>query len=267
MSTEKLVSIIIPMYNAEHTIITAITSIKNQTYETFEIIVIDDGSIDNSYFLVRDFIEKNPTLNVHLLKKENGGVSSARNVGLKQAHGDFIAFLDSDDEWLSRKLEIQLSIFENNPKIDFLGTNRNNEFYKNLPWIKFDYLTKITPKILLFKFVFIVPTIIFKSKIVERIGLFDETQRYAEEGNYFLRIGQFFNCYLLKESLVITGNGKAHFGESGLSSNLLGMEKGELKNIKFAYNNSIINFIEYIIFTFYSILKFIRRLFIVKVFR
>ena len=125
-------------------------------------------------------------------------------------------------------------------------------------------MPKISPKLLLVKFIFVVPTIIFKKEIISTIGYFDETQKYAEEGNYFIRIAQKFNCFLLNESLVITGGGKDHFGHSGLSGNLKEMEKGELRNMKYAYKLGIVNFFEYIVLVIFSILKFVRRLIIVK---
>ena len=106
--------------------------------------------------------------------------------------------------------------------------------------------------------------LIFKNKILSNIGFFDENQRFAEEGDYWIRICNKNNCYLLNESLVITGGGKPSFGFSGLSSNLWQMEKGELKNMKTALSLKIINLFEYFLLVIYSLLKFVRRLMIVK---
>jgi hypothetical protein len=99
---------------------------------------------------------------------------------------------------------------------------------------------------------------------LQNIGFFNETQRYAEEGNYFIRISNKYNCYLLNESYVITGGGKNHFGDSGLTANLYQMEKGELKNLVYSFQNNIINIFEFIFFTIFSILKYFRRVIIVK---
>lgn len=258
------VSVVIPMYNSSNTILSTLNSIKKQTVPPFEVIIIDDGSIDESATIVENFIVNNPILNIKFIKKLNGGVSSARNVGMKAAEGDWIALLDSDDEWLPNKLERQIEVLNNNLEIDFLGTNRNNEYFNNILWKKMNLLTKISPRLLLVKFIFVVPTVIFKKKIIDKIGYFDETQKFAEEGNYFIRIAQKYNCFLLNESLVFTGGGKEHYGRSGLSGNLKEMERGELKNMKIANELGVINNITYYILVVFSILKYLRREIVVK---
>ena len=97
MNTSSLVSIIVPLYNKEHQIKRCIESLLKQTYKNIEIIIIDDGSSDNSYIIASSY--KDTRLNVY--KKENGGVSSARNFGIEKATGDYIAFVDSDD-WVDK---------------------------------------------------------------------------------------------------------------------------------------------------------------------
>ena len=173
--------------------------------------------------------------------------------------------LDSDDEWLPEKIEKQIALFEKDNNIDLLGTNRNNEHFKSFLGFKFNYLTRISSKLLLLKTFLVTPSVIFKKKVLLNTGFFDEKQKFAEEGDYWIRICNKNNCYLVNESLVITGGGKPNFGFSGLSSNLYKMEKGELKNIKTALNLKIINIFEYFFLVIYSIAKFIRRLIIVKI--
>lgn len=258
------VSVVIPMYNSEKTVLQTLNSVISQTVLPYEIIVVNDGSTDKSKKVVEQFIIENKILPIKLVNKKNGGVSTARNEGIRAAAGNWIALLDSDDEWLPNKLHRQLEVIEKNPQIDFLGTNRNDEYFNSILWKKLDYLTKISPKLLMVKFIFVVPTVIFRKSIVDHVGLFDETQRYAEEGNYFIRIAHKFNCYLLNESLVVTGGGKAHFGHSGLSGNLKEMELGELKNLKDAKGLKIINIFEYYGLVLFSLLKYLRRLLIVK---
>lgn len=262
-----LISVIIPIYNSETTIMSCVNSVLNQTYKgKVEIIVVNDGSKDNSQAIVEEIIENSASgISIHLINKVNGGVSTARNAGIKFAKGDWIALLDSDDEWLPNKLERQIQVLNENLEIDFLGTNRNGEIFDKILWKKIKGLTKISPKLLMVKFIFVVPTVIFRRKIVCNVGYFDETQKYAEEGNYFIRIAQKYNCYLLNESLVITGDGKAHFGHSGLSGNLKEMEKGELKNLKDALSLKIINIFQYLCLVVFSILKYFRRIVIVKI--
>lgn len=255
------------MYNSEKTIIRTLDSVKNQTVLPAEIIVVNDGSTDNSLNIVENYVSLNTFLRIMIVDKSNGGVSTARNAGIKASKGNWIALLDSDDEWLANKLERQIEILAQNPQIDFLGTNRNGEYFVNILWKKLDLLTKISPKLLLVKFIFVVPTVVFKKSITDAIGFFDESQRYAEEGNYFIRIAQKYNCYLLNESLVLTGGGKEHFGHSGLSGNMKEMEKGELKNIGDSLALEIINIFEYILLVVFSILKYFRRVIVVKFFR
>lgn len=258
----KKISVVIPMYNAKDTIVRALNSVISQTYQgVLEIIVVNDGSKDNSPQIVEDFISKNPQINLKLINQLNGGVSKARNTGLRNATGEYIALLDSDDAWFENKLTAQMNILIANGSIDFLGASFEGFGFKNK---EEGALVKIEFKDLIFKNYFQPSTIVFKSEIVKSIGFFDENQRYAEEGNYFLRIARQFNCYFLNKNLIVYGDGKSGFGESGLSANLKEMEKGELKNLKFVCKQGWITFPTYFTAVTYSILKYIRRVLIVK---
>lgn len=90
-----LVSIIIPMYNVENCIATCVQSVIKQSYTNFELLLIDDGCIDRTCDICREFIENDKR--IYLIRKQNGGVSSARNLGLKKANGNYVCFIDSDD--------------------------------------------------------------------------------------------------------------------------------------------------------------------------
>ncbi len=96
----EMISVVIPLYNKAKSIVTTLQSVLDQTYKDFELIVVDDGSTDNSLNVVRSFVH---SLNVHsfirIIHKENGGVSSARNRGIQEAKGEYVAFLDGDDIW------------------------------------------------------------------------------------------------------------------------------------------------------------------------
>ena len=107
---ENLVSVIVPAYNAASFLPKAIASIDRQGYHPLEIIVVDDGSTDNTAEVVRSL----PSVS-HYFHQENKGPSAARNVALKHAKGEFIAFLDSDDEWPVGKLELQLGRLRADP--------------------------------------------------------------------------------------------------------------------------------------------------------
>jgi glycosyltransferase involved in cell wall biosynthesis len=113
MNNNKLVSIITPLYNSEKTISDTIDSVINQTYYNWEMIIVDDCSTDNSVDIVKSYIRDD--LRIKLIQlTENSGPAVARNVGLENSLGRFIAFLDSDDLWFPQKLDKQISFMLNN---------------------------------------------------------------------------------------------------------------------------------------------------------
>lgn len=254
------ISIVIPVYNAENSILKVLESVKKQTYKDFEIIVVNDGSTDSSEELINSFIQVNPSIEFTYISQINKGVSAARNKGIYKSKGGLIAFLDSDDQWLPNKLERQIQVLKENPQIDLLGTNRNNECFNDFWFKEIGLLTKINTKELLYKMFFFTSTVILKKEILEVVGLFDEKQSYCEDGNLFIRISEKFNCYFLNESLVRYGAGKEYFGDKGLSSKLWEMQKGEIININYVHKKRIVNFREYILVYLYSYIKFFRRL-------
>lgn len=259
------VSVVIPMYNAEKSILQTLDSVAQQTVTPHEVIIIDDGSSDASYTLVQNYLaDYQGGIQFALHRQANAGVSRARNEGMRRAKGDFIALLDADDRWQPEKLARQLEILKTHPDIDFLGTNRNGEHWQRWMFKKFDHLSPISARLLLYKTFFVTPTVLFKRAILAQTGYFDESQRYAEEGNYWIRICHEHHCVLLNESLVITGDGKPNFGFSGLSSNLKEMEKGELKNMRLGYQLKVVGLFEYLFLVIYSLIKYIRRIVIVK---
>ncbi len=110
--SEILVSIIIPTFNRSQLLVRAITSVINQKYTNWELIIVDDGSTDETKEVVEKFQEVNK---ISYFKIENSGVSAARNYGIKLAIGEWVAFLDSDDEWLPNKLSLQIEeVLKNN---------------------------------------------------------------------------------------------------------------------------------------------------------
>jgi glycosyltransferase involved in cell wall biosynthesis len=258
------VSVVIPAYNAEQTIIRALDSVINQSLKPYEIIIIDDGSRDNTYAVIDNYAKENAGFNFKLIKKENGGVSSARNEGLKVVQGDFIAFLDSDDEWYTEKLEVQMACLSGNPEIDFLGSAFQGIYFEKRAEGE---LIPILLRDLIFKNYFQPSTVIMKRAVLDKVGLFREDQKYAEEGNYFMRVADKFKCYFLNRKLINYSDGKSGFGTSGLSANLLEMEKGELRNLSFARSQKYIGLVKYGVALVFSILKFVRRVIIVKILR
>lgn len=108
MSQSFTVSVIIPVFNRKYCVVDAIESVFAQTHPAFEVIVVDDGSQDGTYEELRSRYERN----IKLIRQDNAGVSAARNRGIAEATGDWIAFLDSDDQWFSRKLELQIAVLQ-----------------------------------------------------------------------------------------------------------------------------------------------------------
>ncbi len=111
-------SVIIAAYNAEKTIKKAIESILNQTYSAYEIIIIDDGSTDETKTQVKQFGSK-----VHYLRQENAGVSAARNKGVESAKGEWVCFLDADDWYYPDRLKWHAELINNHPELDFMTGN------------------------------------------------------------------------------------------------------------------------------------------------
>src|SRR5215203_2614836 len=109
MSTgQPLVSAVVPAYNASRTVVEAVNSVLTQTVRDLEVIVVDDGSRDDTADVVRSIDDPR----VSLITKQNEGASSARNAGIRAARGRYVAFLDADDLWLRSKLERQLDVLE-----------------------------------------------------------------------------------------------------------------------------------------------------------
>jgi len=259
------ISVVIPMYNSEDTIVSTLNSIKNQTAfdQILEVIVVNDGSTDNSLDLVNQYIKANKKMPIIIVDKPNGGVSSARNTGMKAAAGEWIALLDSDDNWLSEKIEIQMKTIQEHPEIDFLGGDIDDKGLMIL-WKRIEGLYKANVKDICLKMFPQTSVAIFKRSIFEKIGGYDENQSYAEDGNYFLKICSHFEYYHLPVQMVYYGGGKPGFGFSGLSANLKKMYEGNIKNIKELKRDSIISSRFYIFLRVFYWLKYIRRILITK---
>ena len=256
-----MISVIIPVYNAEKSIEKSLNSIKNQTWKgDFEIIIVNDGSTDASVNIINNYNQNHPEQNIIVLHQENGGVSKARNTALKIAKGEYIALLDSDDEWLPEKTEKQMSYIENkNLNIDFLATRRTSHQIK-YPYKVISNLAEITFRKLMFRNEAQPSTVIFKRKILQNTGFFNDNQRYSEDLNYWLRISFHNTMFILDEELLYAGAGKRSFGVSGLSGNLLEMEKGFHRNLREMYELKKINSIEFILYYLFYKLKYLFRI-------
>ena len=202
------VSVIIPTYNRAHLISRAIKSVLNQTYQDFEVIVVDDGSTDNTEEVIKEFQKKDERIKYVRHEKNKGG-SAARNTGIKAAKGKYIAFLDSDDEWLPEKLEKQMKVFENAPAkvgvvyTDMWRTMRNKrKYYFSSPMITPEdgiiYKQALDYKVMNIG----IQTAVIKREVFEKVGMFDEKFPRFIDLEFFIRISKHYYFYHLGEPLV-----------------------------------------------------------------
>lgn len=260
------ISVIVPLYNSEKTIVQSIDSVvkeaANSGYE-WELIIVDDGSIDGSFLTVNNYIMSSPFQeNIQLISQKNSGAAIARNVGLKASTGEFIAFNDSDDVWLSGKLKIQMDYLFNSTDVVLLGGIFGNDNFETIKSIGYDSVITIKDQVL--KNYFAPPTVILRKKILEKSGLFSEKMRHAEEGFFFNNITANGKSVLLNKSVAAPITSKGRYGDSGLSGNLLKMEQGELFNIKSAYQFGYISLPLFVFAYCFSIMKFCRRVILVR---
>jgi glycosyltransferase involved in cell wall biosynthesis len=212
MSTVPAVSVVIPTYNRADHIGDAIDSVLGQTVPVAEIIVVDDGSTDDTASVVARFGNR-----LRYIKQENAGPSTARNRGVKEATGDFVAFQDSDDIWLPRKTELQLQFFAANPDADVVfGLMANvTSVDDNLlvPEIRnpavHDELVRPRGciddmfRLLLLGNVIPTPTVMIRRRCFNQAGGFDPELLIAEDWDFYLRLSNvcrfgFINQVLLK---------------------------------------------------------------------
>lgn len=201
MSNKTVVSVIIPVYNRLPMMKEAIQSVLDQTYPHFEVVVVDDGSTEN----IREAVESFGDSRIRYLHKENSGrPAPARNVGIKNAEGKFIAFLDTDDLWFPEKLDLQIQALESNPQILAVGTNMCYDLSRQ-PRIGFD-----TEQVLGFRALLensnpiANSSVMFRSELAEKIGYLDESANVMEDIDYWLRILKFRDHSILFLPQVLT---------------------------------------------------------------
>ena len=204
MNTNKTISVVIPNYNYGRFIGEAIESVLAQTYQPIEIVVVDDGSTDDSVKIIESFGDK-----VKLIKQENGGVGKARNTGIKNSAGSYIAFLDADDVWLPKKIELQVKFFETHAEIG-LVTAATREFDADRNTIT-EYLDGkggwCAEDLLLFNQRVVNgpgSSSLIKREVVEQVGGFDENKQMhpSEDWEFCYRVAQKYKLGFLPEILV-----------------------------------------------------------------
>ena len=228
------IATIIPTFNRKHTLQRAIDSVYGQKYNSTEIIVVDDGSTDGTDKWIKKKYPK-----IILLSQLNSGVSSARNLGIKAARSEWIALLDSDDEWIPEKLQEQVRFIESNPENLCCHTNeiwiRNgvqvnqlkkhqkyggNIFFKSLD------MCRISPS-----------SILFHKSILDKTGYFDESFTICEDYDLWLRISAKYPILYLDIPLIKKYGGH----EDQLSKVSDGIEKYRIDVLEKLINNDFSN--------------------------
>lgn len=205
MSDEKPdVSVIIPTYNRANLVGRSIQSVLSQTYRDFEVIIVDDASKDNTEDIIKSFFDKRIR---YIRHKENKGGSAARNTGIRLAKGEFLAFLDSDDEWLPEKLEKQIEVFQKT-------SSDVGVVYTGYYWIGNNTKTytppdRITQKdgniqAALLKENFVTTSAaLVKKECFEKLGLFDERFPALQDWELFIRFSKYYCFKCIDEPLAI----------------------------------------------------------------
>ena len=227
------VSVIIPTYNRKNLLKRALHSVSSQTFVPHEIIIVDDGSSDGT----KDWVlERFPY--VRYIYQDNSGVSSARNAGIKEAKGSWIAFLDSDDEWMPNKLEQQKGVINSFQEAWLCHTNeiwirsgvRVNQMKKHQKYGGNVFencldICRISPS-----------SVLIKKEVFEMVGLFDESLKVCEDYDLWLRITSVLPVIFLDEPLITKYGGHA----DQLSRVDFGIEKYRIQSLeKILSSNSL----------------------------
>ena len=230
------VSVVIPSYNRAECIEKAIDSVLEQTVDDIEIILVDDGSTDNT----REIVLNKYGDQVRYVYQENQGIPGARNTGIKNARGDYIAFLDSDDYWRPGKLERQMSLAEEHPEYGLLASrcdkiqcaghikkpNRPLSYQSRRGksgWVLND----------LFQANFIrTSAVIIRRDCFDKVGLFDEKLKQTDDYDLWLRMAAEYQVGFINEFLTVyvdNPNGISGDGLIGRLDCLYALEKSYLK--------------------------------------
>lgn len=195
----ELVSVIIPIHNGERLLERSLRSVFNQTYKNIEVITILNNCSDRSEEICKNF-------NTKILYCKDQGIVPTLNTGLLEAKGKYIARQDDDDFWYPDKLEKQITFLENNPEIDIVGTQirildenlkvKSNQELRPLKDkdIKNCLLNSINA--------IAHPSVVFRKKILKRIGMYSDLYPFAEDYEMWLKCIKWFNFYNLSETLI-----------------------------------------------------------------
>jgi glycosyltransferase involved in cell wall biosynthesis len=257
------VSVIIPAYNSASTITRALQSVTAQTRAPKEIIVVDDASTDNTRELAANFASNSLIPLRVIAQSANGGPSAARNTGWDAATSDYIAFLDADDQWHPRKIELQYPVMHNQPEVTM--SCHGHHFSSSTTWAAIpNNDTKAIP-VSFHKFLIrnrcATPTVMLKRTITER---FDSDKRFAEDYLLWMQITASHGPALRLEAQLAHCSNPG-YGGSGQSGKLLKMELSEIGGFVTLRKSKAIGFGTLGLVVIWSWIKFGIRLFDSKV--
>ena len=191
-----LFSVVIPLYNKADTIERTIRSVARQTYADYELVVVNDGSTDDSLAVVRKLSKNLP---IRVIDRKNGGVSSARNAGAMQAQGKYIALLDGDDVWYPSHLARMAAAIRKFPNVGMFGGGyewqRDGRIY--FTWRKFRYRVLEICDAYRYGQPTHTSAIVIRKDIWMSAGGFDERYSYFEDHEFFFRLGEKTKCCLV----------------------------------------------------------------------
>lgn len=254
------VSVIIPCYNCEGTLKRALQSVYDQTVLPFEAIVVNDGSntkATKKIFETANHFDKKVDTKIVLLQRQQGP-ATARNIGWKEAYCPYLAFLDADDSWHPKKLEIQYEWMRSHP--DYSISSHKSTWLKDgglLPSLPDDILfQKVTPARQLISNRFHTRTVMLKKNISCR---FRDGKRYSEDFLLWLEIiiGGGNAAYL---DVPLAYTHKPQYGQDGLSSDLWAMERGELDTYHYLFRKGHLSFPILLSLSIWSVAKYIYRI-------
>ncbi|MFA6097234.1 MAG: glycosyltransferase family A protein [Candidatus Paceibacterota bacterium] len=209
------VSVIIPTYNRASLLKRSIDSVLSQTFGDFEVIIVDDGSTDDTEEVVCGV--RDPRIK-YIKYNENRGATAARNVGIRAARGEFIAFQDSDDEWLPEKLEKQMNVFKKAARdvgvvyVGFWKLKNGRKIYIPAKAVK-KRQGAIYEELIKRNFVS-TQTILVRSECFAKTGLFDEKLSRLQDWDIVLRLSRYYKFCFIEEPLVLQ-----HYTPGSISDN------------------------------------------------
>jgi glycosyltransferase involved in cell wall biosynthesis len=204
MKTKPTVSVIVPTYNGEKYLEEALVSVFAQTYNNYELIVVDDGSSTSG---VADICGKYRD-KLRYIRQDNNGQASARNNGIMQCHGEYVAFLDDDDIWLPDKLQKQVSCYARlrdekiNAGLVYTGHQFIDEDYRVISNVLYKSAGNNYRKLLFIDFIGTPSSVMVPRFVLDDVGLFDKTICNTEDYDMWLRIGKKYEIYSVNEILI-----------------------------------------------------------------